>query len=198
MNEREYFVLLSSLIFYADKIANTCGHFESFLSSVPKDSNQKIELLNLEDVPNCKIFNEDANILVKKINSDIVYIDPPYNARQYVNFYHVLENLARWNKPTAFEGNSMKFKRDELKSGYSKSKAPNLMEDLIMNIKAKVIIVSYNNTYNAKSGASNNKITEKQMFDIHELDHEWYFYLSLEDSYGDTITCATISVFKVL
>ena len=167
MSEREYFSLLSSLIFYTDKIANTCGHFESFLSKKPKDSSVKAEALNLENVPNCLIFNQDANDLVKKIDYvDVAYVDPPYNARQYVNFYHVLENLARWQKPAVFEGNSMKFKRDNLKSGYSRSCAPKLMEDLITHINAKLIVVSYNNTYNAKSGASNNKITEDQLYKI--------------------------------
>ena len=96
----------------------------------------------------------------------MVYIDPPYNARQYVNFYHVLENLARWNKPTEFEGNSMKFKRDELKSGYSRAQAPQLFSDLINDLNCKLIVVSYNNTYNARSGASINKISEEQIMDI--------------------------------
>jgi adenine-specific DNA-methyltransferase len=110
----------------------------------------------------------DANELMKKVTADVVYIDPPYNARQYVNFYHVLENLARWEKPTELEGNSMKFKRNHLKSDYSKSKAPIVFEELINVIDSKLIVVSYNNTYNARSGASNNKISEKQLIDILE------------------------------
>ena len=60
----------------------------------------------------------------------------------------------------------MKFKRDNLKSGYSRATAPALMEDLVMNANCKLLIVSYNNTYNAKSGASNNKISENQLFSI--------------------------------
>ena len=57
----------------------------------------------------------------------------------------------------------MKFKRNHLKSDYSKAKAPIVFEDLINNIKGKLIVVSYNNTYDAKSGASNNKISEEQL-----------------------------------
>ena len=166
LNKREYNILLTSLIYCADKIANTCGHFESYLNKKPVTKGVEMQMLNIKNIENCHIFNEDANELVKKIACDIVYIDPPYNARQYVNFYHVLENLARWEKPTAFEGVSMKFKRNHLKSGYSKASAPKLMEDLIDSIHAKVIIVSYNNTYDAKSGASNNKITELQLENI--------------------------------
>ena len=60
----------------------------------------------------------------------------------------------------------MKFKRDELKSDYSRAKAPEVFRDLIENLQSKLIVVSYNNTYNAKSSASNNKISEQQLLDI--------------------------------
>lgn len=166
-NEREQAILSASLIYAADKIANTVGHFEYFLKQTPTTHNIKLEELAIENnIASADIYNIDANELVKKINADVVYIDPPYNARQYVNFYHLLENLARWEKPTEFEGNSMKFKRNHLKSGYSRSFAPTLFKDLINSIKAELIVVSYNNTYTASSSASNNKITEDQLFDI--------------------------------
>ena len=168
LTDREYFAILTSLMYATDKIANTVGHFEHYLSKKPIDRglNLRMPFITKGRKSKSKIYNTDANDLIKKIKSDIVYIDPPYNARQYINFYHVLENLAKWEKPTEFEGVSMKFKRDELKSGYSKSKAPKLMEDLINNAKCKLIIVSYNNTYNAKSGASNNKISEEELYNI--------------------------------
>lgn len=108
----------------------------------------------------------DANELVKKIKADVIYIDPPYNARQYINFYHVLENLVLWEKPEELEGRSMKFKRNHLKSKYSSPEAPIVFKDLIDKCNCNLIIVSYNNTYNAKSTSSNNKITEQQMLEI--------------------------------
>lgn len=167
LTKRERSILLSSLMYSTDKIANTVGHFEHFLSKKPVD---KDIVLKLPDIikyqGKATIYDMDANDLVKKIVCDIAYIDPPYNARQYVNFYHVLENLIRWDKPTEFEGTSMKFKRNHLKSDYSKSKAPFVFQDLINNLQAKVIVVSYNNTYSAKSNASNNKISESQLLDI--------------------------------
>lgn len=166
-NQREYDILITSLLYTADKIANTVGHFEHYLSKTPQDKGVILRDLKLVDLPVKKtIYNQDANQLVRKINADIVYIDPPYNARQYVNFYHVLENLAAWNKPTEFEGTSMKFKRNHLKSDYSKSKAPEVFADLIAHTKAGLIVVSYNNTYNARSGASNNKIQPEQLVEI--------------------------------
>lgn len=167
LNFREYCYLLTSLIYTTDRIANTVGHFESFLKKEPIEHGVFLEGIVLNDkLPECKIYNEDANKLAKRIKADIVYIDPPYNARQYVNFYHVLENLARWNKPTKFEGNSMKFERNDLKSGYCRKNAAILFEDLIESLNCKLIVVSYSNTYTAKSTSSVNLITEDQIFDI--------------------------------
>jgi len=183
-NKREYAILLTSLIYAADKIANTVGHFEHYLKAEPQDANFVLEILEINDgLPNAEFYNEDANALAKRIKADVVYIDPPYNARQYVNFYHLLENLARWNKPTEFEGISMKFKRNHLKSGYSQAKAPELFKNLILSLDCKLIVVSYNNTYSANSSASNNKITEKQLreilllkgvVDCKEIDYKYF------------------------
>ena len=168
LNKREKNILITSLIYRADKIANTVGHFEHFLSKELKDKDVVLTIPNIEiDIKNnVDIYNQNANDLVKNIKCDIAYIDPPYNARQYINFYHVLENLARWEKPTKFEGTSMKFERNHLKSDYSKAKAPKVFEDLINNLKCKVIVVSYNNTYTANSISSNNKISEKEIISI--------------------------------
>lgn len=166
LREREYFVLLASLLYAADKIANTVGHFEYFLKEPPQDRGVIMQMPDLAPVAPAEIFNEDANALAKRIRADVVYIDPPYNARQYVNFYHVLENLARWEKPEKFEGNSMKFERNALKSGYSRASAPALFEDLIRSLRCRLIVVSYNNTYKAGSSASVNKIGEDELVRI--------------------------------
>jgi len=167
LTKREKSILLTSLMYATDKIANTVGHFEHFLSKKPEDKGITLKLPTIRDFKgNVTLYKMDANKLVREIKCDIAYIDPPYNARQYINFYHVLENLVEWSKPTEFEGISMKFKRNHLKSDYSKSKAPVVFKDLIDNLQAKVIVVSYNNTYSAKSSASNNKISETQLIDI--------------------------------
>lgn len=167
LNEREFSYLVTSLVYTTDRIANTCGHFESFLSKAPVQKGVVLQNLELEgNYSPSDIYNEDANKLAQHISCDIAYLDPPYNARQYINFYHVLENLARWNKPTVFEGNSMKFKRQELKSEYCRKNAPLLMNDLVEKLNCRLIIVSYNNTYKAGSISSVNTISSNQLTDI--------------------------------
>jgi adenine-specific DNA-methyltransferase len=104
INSRERAILITSLLYAMDKIANTCGHYDAYRQGV--EFEKPLELFvplpdeNLN--PNNRNYNEDANDLVQKIKADLVYIDPPYNSRQYCDAYHLLENVALWNKPEVF------------------------------------------------------------------------------------------------
>ena len=109
------------------------------------------------------IYREDANNLVRKVKADIAFIDPPYNSRQYSRFYHLLENLTKWKKPE-LSGVAMKPPVENM-SEYSKVSAPKIFDDLIQNLNAKYIVVTYNNTYKPKSSSSKNKITHEQILE---------------------------------
>ncbi len=155
LNQKEKAILLSSLIYSVDKIANTVGHYDAYRRI--NNLKNRFELLMIKPLKiNVKIFQEDANKLAKKIKADVVYIDPPYNSRQYSRFYHILENLTEWNKPELY-GIALKPKPKNM-SEYCKVKASIVFENLIQNLKCKFIVVSYNNTYNSKSNSSKNKI----------------------------------------
>ena len=130
---------------------------------------------------NISIHREDANDLVKKIKADVVFIDPPYNSRQYSRFYHLLENLVKWTKPK-LEGVAMKPPVENM-SEYSKTKAPEKFDELIQNIDAKYIVVTYNNTYASKSSSSKNKITHDQIINslskvgsTRQFEQEYQFF----------------------
>ena len=58
--------------------------------------------------------------------------------------------------------------RKNIMSEYCKANAKAVFSDLIENINAKYIIVSYNNTYEAKSTSSVNSITYQDMMQILE------------------------------
>ncbi len=157
LSEKEYSILLTSLLYSADKIANTVGHYDAFFGKSVADKKFAFRLIHpLIKAGSVSIHREDANALVRKISADVVYIDPPYNSRQYSRFYHVLETLTLWDEPK-LTGVALK-RPEENMSDYCRSKAPVVFEDLINNIKAKYIVVSYNNTYNSKSNSSRNKI----------------------------------------
>ena len=54
--------------------------------------------LNLYNKEN-ELYNKDINELVRHISADVIYLDPPYNSRQYCDAYHLLENVVHWKKP---------------------------------------------------------------------------------------------------
>ena len=166
LNDREFYILLTSLLYTTDKIANTVGHFEAFLAKQPQDKKIVLQMLDIQQHHSkATIYNQNSNTLIKNIACDLLYLDPPYNARQYVNFYHILENLAEWKRPEVF-GKTLKMERNNRMSDYSKSKAKNVLQDLVQNAKCKYILLSYNNTYQAKSGATINKITKEEITEI--------------------------------
>src|SRR5699024_8358236 len=86
INQREKEILITSLIYVMDKIANTVAQYDAY----KKNGNieKQLELCRLElksntNNKNNKVSNENANELVKNIRPYLVYIDPPYNSRQY-------------------------------------------------------------------------------------------------------------------
>lgn len=157
LTEREYCILLASLIYSADRSARTVGHYEAFLRSAPVKNSFNFRLVKPLGGRHADIYREDANALAKRVSSDVTYIDPPYNSRQYSRFYHVLETLTKWTKPK-LSGVARK-PPTENSSDYCKQAAPTAFADLISSLNTSLIVVSYNNTYESKSGSSQNKIS---------------------------------------
>lgn len=163
ITEREKSFLLTSLLYAMDKVANTVGHFDAYRKKMDTFKPIYLRVPDFNKNKNNELYNEDANQLVRKINPDLVYIDTPYNSRGYESAYHVLENVIEWKKP-AVEGVAMKaVNRSEKSSVYTKSKAPQAFDDLIMHINAKYILVSYNNMAKKGNSRSNAKISNEEI-----------------------------------
>jgi len=163
LTEKEYAILLTSLIYSMDRCANTVGHYDAYINSDNVADRFAFDLIEPLDFPQTefKIYREDANNLAKRVTADIVYIDPPYNSRQYCQFYHIYETIVRWDNPELF-GKALK-PQGRLLSDYCRVNAPQVFADLISKLKCRYIVVSYNNTYSSKSNSSRNKITLEQI-----------------------------------
>lgn len=161
LTEKEYAILLASLIYSIDRLANTLGHYEAYIKKAIVPRKLILRMVNVGSFEGAEIYQEDSNLLARSISSDIVYIDPPYNSRQYSRFYHLLENLVKWEKPKLF-GSAMKPKEENM-SNYCRSSAFSAFQDLVANIDARYLVVSYNNTYKSKSSSSENKIKLEQI-----------------------------------
>lgn len=160
ITEIEFYYLLSSLIQAIPFVSNTTGTYGAFLKHWDKRALKPL-ILEPFDIYNNnqenKSFNQDSNELVKCISSDIVYVDTPYNSRQYASNYHLLENVARNNQPK-LKGKTKIFDWKFLRSNFSmKKEALTSMTNLIKALDCTHIIVSYN---------SDGIITEEELIEI--------------------------------
>lgn len=118
INSNMYYFLLCSLLESADKVANTASVYGAYLKNLKKSAQKKLVLEPSEYEINGnehQIFNKDANELITEISGDILYLDPPYNSRQYGANYHLLNTIAEY-KP--FVPNGKTGLRDYYRSKY--------------------------------------------------------------------------------
>ncbi len=141
-----YFFLLASLIESADKVANTASVYGAYLKQLKKTAtkNMVVTPAVFDLSPNKQfVYNQDSNVLIKKIEGDILYLDPPYNARQYGANYHLLNTIALYDN---FEPKGKTGLRKYNKSAYcSKRSVLEAFEELVREAQFKYIFLSYNN-----------------------------------------------------
>jgi len=90
-----------------------------------------------------EVFNEDANKLIKRIEGDVLYLDPPYNAREYGANYHLLNTIALYDD---FVPRGKTGLREYGRSLYCKKReVGKVFDDLIRDAKFKYVFLSYNN-----------------------------------------------------
>jgi len=141
-----YYFLLASLIESADKVANTASVYGAFLKHLKKSAQKEMVLESAEfevTANSHEVYNLDSNILIKKISGDILYLDPPYNQRQYSANYHLLNTIAKYEKFTPKGKTGLpQYNR----SSFSKSgEVLKSFEELVKEAEFKYIFLSYNN-----------------------------------------------------
>lgn len=141
-----YFFLLCSLLESADRLANTASVYGAFLKHLKTTASKPLvinpALYTINDNAH-EVYCEDANELIKDIQGDILYLDPPYNARQYGANYHLLNTIAEY-RPFSPKGKTGL--REYSRSLYCGRKTvKEAFEGLIRGARFRYIILSYNN-----------------------------------------------------
>lgn len=141
-----YYFLLASLLECADKVANTASVYGAYLKKLKKTALKPLilepALFQINDNSH-EVFQKDSNDLIREIEGDILYMDPPYNARQYGANYHLLNTIAIYDN---FAPKGKTGMRSYKRSQYcSKASVSNAFEKLISQAKFKYIFLSYNN-----------------------------------------------------
>lgn len=136
--------VLAGLIIGMDKVANQTGVYAAFLKHWKETSKKRVELVE-EIIPGKKgeAHNKKAEELITEIGGDILYLDPPYNTRQYSTYYHVLETIAKMDSPSV-HGKTI-IRDDCEKSAFSSKRTVyEALDFIIKNANFGYVFMSYN------------------------------------------------------
>jgi adenine-specific DNA-methyltransferase len=106
---KEKLLLLASLLYQCATHTNTSGVFKAChkgfgghgrdaLGRILKPIRLQMPIL-IDGPAGAEAGCEDALQFVGSRPADICYLDPPYNQHQYGSNYHLLNTIARWDKP---------------------------------------------------------------------------------------------------
>lgn len=147
ISEQEYYYLLAGLIEGVPYVSNITGTYGAYLKQWDKRALKEFEMVRLPVYDNGRTnlcFQKDANELVREIDGEILYLDPPYNTRQYAPNYHLLETISLYDQPKISGITGVRPYQD-MKSAFSiRSQVLEAFEDLIAHAKFEHLILSYN------------------------------------------------------
>lgn len=145
--DEEYYYLLAAVVEGIPFVSNILGTYGAYKKDWDKRALKKFELKPLKIINNGKknrCYNLNGIKLLNKIKGDILYIDPPYNERQYLPNYHLLETAARYDNPNIKGVTGQREYDESEKSDFCyKDKALFAFEEIIKNAQFKYIILSY-------------------------------------------------------
>ncbi len=190
ISELEYYYLITALIEAVNLVANVAGTYAACLKTWDKRALKPLALTSPEIIPSKKsnkAFKMDANEIIKKISTDVLYLDPPYNARQFASNYFLLELIAEgWfnNGPEINpKGKTGVYFDKSKKSLYSqKSTAPDVFADLVEKARARHIVLSYNNEGIIPEKFIKKTLSKRGKLMCYEQGHKRYRSVNQDDS----------------
>ena len=151
IDESTYFILLAALIEGADRVANTAGVYAAYIKSWQPNARRPLPIV--PELPTAgpaggTAHLADATELARQLGAiDLVYIDPPYNARQYSGYYHIPEVIARgwFDEPLTLRGKTGLLDSVGQRSAWcSPRRVRHALADLLAATGARHVLVSYN------------------------------------------------------
>jgi adenine-specific DNA-methyltransferase len=151
VDEDAYYVLLAGIIEGADRVANTAGVYAAYIKRWQPNALKPFSVVTEVPIPSrrrCRAYQADASAVALALGKiDLLYVDPPYNTRQYAGYYHVPELIARgwFDDAVALRGKTGLIAEGEQRSDWcSRRRAPDALRGLLAATRARHILVSYN------------------------------------------------------
>jgi adenine-specific DNA-methyltransferase len=144
-----YYFLLASLLVSMDKVANTSCVYGAYLKAYKASALKPLVIVPIHTKTDVKV---DANMVyndkaeeICKIGADIVYMDPPYNNRQYSANYSPLNYIAHYDSALTLTGKTGLIEGYNRSDFCKKGEVESAFNALINDVKCKYIVLSYNN-----------------------------------------------------
>ncbi len=147
ISESEYFVLLAALIESVPFYANISGVYAAFLKKYDPRALKQFEIKPMSfysGEQSHAVYNKNSMDLINDIDVDILYIDPPYNNRQYAPNYHLLETIALYDSPKIKGITGMREYKEKKSEFCNQASALKALEEIAKTAKYKCLILSYN------------------------------------------------------
>ena len=152
LTDHEQALLLASLLEGADAVANTTGIYAAYVKAWQSNARRSLRL-ELPDVVAgaglaCRAMLGDANEVVRSVGRhELLYLDPPYNTRQYSAYYHVPEVIAAgwFHAEPEVRGKTGLIPDGDRKSRWStRGGCVDALDELISRAEARYVLMSYN------------------------------------------------------
>lgn len=147
INENEYFVLLAALVESVPFYANISGVYAAFLKEYDPRALKPLQIKEMsfyESDKSHSVFNKNSMDLLDNLDVDILYMDPPYNHRQYAPNYHLLETIARYDNPSIKGVTGMRDYKDQKSDFCNKDSALQALDRVARTANYRYLILSYN------------------------------------------------------
>ncbi|MGL4863793.1 MAG: Dam family site-specific DNA-(adenine-N6)-methyltransferase [Cetobacterium sp.] len=209
IKEEEFTYLLACLIEAVPYISNISGVYGAYLKHWDKRALNSFKFIQLDVEDNNKkneCYNKNAHELITEIQGDILYLDPPYNNRQYLPNYHLLETISKYDSPKIKGITGVRDYKNEISKFCRKKEAREALEQIIKEAKFNYIIMSYStdgilkieeikeifekygkkNTFKMADPIAYRKYKSKQEHKKQEL-HELLFFIEKENIFREDL-----------
>ena len=147
LSEPEFCLLLSNLMAATNHVANIAGTYGCFIKHWDARARK---LLKLQRSPIIKsqfqhqVLCEDANIVVRTHDFDVLYLDPPYTWRHYGAYYHILETIAQGDDPVVSGRTGLRPWIDRKSRYCDRMGASQALRELVACARTTHLFLSYN------------------------------------------------------
>jgi len=151
VSDDAYYLLLAGIIEGADRVANTAGIYAAYIKEWQPNATKSFQLRvepPISRAAGSRAHRDDAAVVARRVGRvDLLYVDPPYNARQYSGYYHIPEIIATgWfgTLPVLRGKTGLPVHRQPPSAWCNRAGAARALDELLEATGAKHVLVSYN------------------------------------------------------